>query len=371
MQNKINISSSLKISLHGMNKKMQKIMANYLEISCKGLAHVVGENEAHAEIIDVDLAHSKYLLTERLSQQPSKPIIALSTQKISIENVIYVKKPIETPNVINALKTAKTNLLSNKELSSEESSRQNNNRSPARKRARLAKSSENKKITKTKQATNSLDSNRSISTKSLDSKPHSVSKPTNTAVFSERELSGRQQIKNNEVRTSIHPTSTSKPEKSPNNIKNRIKKNKATERNNSKPFSNYIIEIDKLLKELQNPFKKSKKKINISKNNRKTVRYAFEPIEGKLNKKYFTKNIDFKVLILDISSRGALIELQKPTKLRRKVTLKIQLDTQKPFRCLAHIVRNEGENRYGLQFLKNQHELIDNLIDSGHSFFYS
>ncbi len=356
-----------------MNKKMQKMMANYLEISCKGLVHVVGENEAHAEIIDVDLAHSKSLLTERLSQQPSKPIIALSTQKISIENVIYVKKPIETPNVINALKTAKTNLLSNKELSSEKISRQKINRSPARKRARLAKPSENKKITKTKQATNSVDSDTSIPTKDLDSKPLSVSKPPNTtAVFSERELPGRQQTKNNEVRTSTHPTSTSKPEKSPHNIKNRIKKNKATERNNSKPFSNYIIEIDKLLKELQNPFKKSKKKTNIArKNNRKTVRYAFEPIEGKLNKKYLTKNIDFKVLILDISSRGALIELQKPTKLRRKVTLKIQLGTEKSFRCLAQIVRNEGETRYGLQFVKNQHELIDHLIDEGHSFFYS
>ena len=355
-----------------MNKKMQKMMANYLEISCKGLVHVVGENEAHAEIIDVDLAHSKSLLTERLSQQPSKPIIALSAQKISIENVIYVKKPIETPNVINALKTAKTNLLSNKELSSEKISRQKINRSPARKRARLAKSSENKKTTKTKQATNSVDSDTSIPTKDLDSKPHSVSKPPNTtAVFSERELPGRQQTKNNEVRTSTHPTLTSKPEKSPHNIKNCIKKNKATERNNSKPFSNYIIEIDKLLKELQNPFKKSKKKTNISKNNRKTVRYAFEPIEAKLNKKYFTKNIDFTVLILDISSRGALIELQKPSKLRRKVTLIIQLGTQNFFRCPAQIVRNEGETRYGLQFVKNQHELIDHLIDEGHSFFYS
>ena len=355
-----------------MNKKMQKMMANYLEISCKGLVHVVGENEAHAEIIDVDLAHSKSLLTERLSQQPSKPIIALSAQKISIENVIYVKKPIETPNVINALKIAKTNLLSNKEFPSEKLSRQKTNRSSARKRARLAKSSENKKTTKTKQAINSVESNTPIFTKSLDSKTHSVSKPTNTTVvFSERELSSRQQTKNNEVRTSTHSISTPKPEKSPNNIQNRIKKNKATERNDSKPFSNYIIEIDKLLKELQNPFKKSKKKTNISKNNRKTVRYAFEPIEAKLNKKYFTKNTNFIVLILDISSRGALIELKKPSKLRRKVTLVIQHGTHKAFHCPAQIVRNEGETRYGLQFVKNQHELIDHLIDSGHSFFYS
>ena len=355
-----------------MNKKMQKMMANYLEINCKGLVHVVGEKEAHAEIIDVDLAHSKSLLTERLSQQPSKPIIALSTQKVSIENVIYVKKPIETTNVINALKTAKTNLLSNKEISSEKISKQQANRSPARKRARLAKSSENKKTIKTKQETNSVDSDTSIPTKGLDLKPHSISKPANTtAVFSERELLGRQQTKNNVVSTGTHSTSTSKPEKSPKNIQNRIRKNKATERNNSKPFSNYIIEIDKLLKELQNPFKKSKKKTNISKNNRKTVRYAFEPFEAKLNKKYFTKNIDFTVLILDISSRGALIELKKPSKLRRKITLVIQLGRQNTFLCPAQIVRNEGETRYGLQFVKNQHELIDYLIDSGHSFFYS
>jgi len=351
-----------------MNEKMQKMMAKYLEISCNGLAHVVGENEAHAEIIDVDLAHSKSLLKERLAQQPTKPIIALSVQKISIDNVIYVKKPIETTNVINALKTAKTNLLSNKEQSSQKISRKKNTKSSARKRARLAKLSEKK------EATNPVDSQTLITDKDKTSDTHLVSTThNNIAVFSEHESTSRNQDHGNVIRKSHNSSSTSKPERSlqSKSLAKSIKQHKTVEHDSLKPFSNYIVEIDKLLKELQNPFKKSKKKTQESKDNRKTVRYAFEPIEAKLNKKYITRNKDFTVLILDISSRGALIELQKPTKLRRKVTLMIQLGTQQSFQCLAYIVRNEGEIRYGLQFLKNQHELIDHLIDGGHTFFYS
>ncbi len=287
MQKNNETPHSLKISLHGLTKQMQKMMISYLETNCKGIAHVVEENESDAEIVNVDLTRSKSLLTERLAQQPSKPIIALSSQKVSIDNVIYVKKPIDVANVVNALKKAKKNLLSNKNSSFK---------------------------------------------------------------------------KNNKEKATSHPTLDPKSKKNSKNKK-------------PSSFSISILEIDTLLKELQSSFKKvlSPEKNNTlsEKNDRKTIRYAFKPFEATLNKKYLTKNKNFTVLIVNLSSRGSLIELQSPSKLRGKVTLNIQFDSQHIFEIHAKVVRANDDLSYGLQFLNNQHKLVDYLINTGHSFIFS
>ncbi len=101
----------LKMSLHGMDERMQKMMANYFKLPCRGTAIVVDDSEAHAEIVDVDLAPSKTLLDERLAQKPSKPVIALSLNKISASGVIYVKKPIAVPDVLAAFGLTRDVLL--------------------------------------------------------------------------------------------------------------------------------------------------------------------------------------------------------------------------------------------------------------------
>ena len=101
----------LKISLHGMDNRMRKMMDSYFKLSCKGAAIVVDEDEAHAEIVDVDLSLSKSLLEERLAQHPSKPIIALSLNEISTSGAIYVKKPIEVTDVLVAFGVAKDIIL--------------------------------------------------------------------------------------------------------------------------------------------------------------------------------------------------------------------------------------------------------------------
>ena len=101
----------LKVSLHGMNERMHKMMVNYLKLPCKGTAIVVDDDNALVEIVDVDLSPSKTLLEERLAQQPSKPIIALSLDEISTSGVIYVKKPIEVPDVLAAFAVAKDVIL--------------------------------------------------------------------------------------------------------------------------------------------------------------------------------------------------------------------------------------------------------------------
>ncbi len=344
-----------------MNDRIQKMMVNYLEISCQNIAQVVDESEAQAEIVDIDLADSKSLLKERLAQQPFKPIIALSLQEVSIENVIYVKKPIEIPKVIDALKTAKKKISPNKitTVPVYKPAKLNDNYTPSSKQGKSLKprlAPETKTTTKI--------NNTSIAAKS---------KPTPKQ---------KNNVLNKEYIAKLNNNATPipKPKKLDQNsltteINKPTKLKKTSNQKTAKSFSIHILEIDRLLKELRNPFKKlrssEKKKIFSEKNNRKTVRYAFEPIKANLKKNTFTGNKRFVVLIKNLSSRGAVIELKRPSRLRGKVTLKILFDSKHTFVIPAKITRREGTTIYGLQFLKNQHELLDYQIDSGHSFVFS
>ncbi len=343
MQNKN--SGPLKVSLHGMNKRMQKMMTNYLEISCDGIAYVVEESEAQAEIVDIDLTNSKTLLTERLAQQPSKPVIALSLQNISNENIIYVKKPIEIPKVIDALKIAK------KQSSPAIKTNKTSNYKKTKAKVTPAPTPQLKVVSKTKKVANTLPKSNTLN-KKIATTPSN--KPKTTAPK-------QKDLNKNTLATNIKKPGTKQS-------------TKVSSQKNSKPFSINILEIDRLLKELRNPFKRprpSTKKKEFSVNNRKTVRYAFEPIEANLKKRSFTGNKRFGVLIKNLSSRGAVIELNNPTKLRGKVILKIMFDSHHIFIIPAKIARKEGTSIYGLQFLKNQHELLDFQIDSGQSFVFS
>ncbi|MCK5830966.1 MAG: PilZ domain-containing protein [Methylococcales bacterium] len=101
----------LKVSLHGMNERMQMMMAAYLELNCRGMAYVVDELEAEVEIVDVDVADSKTILQQRLEQQPGKPIIVISLYDELSDLAFYVKKPIETNDLVNALNKAKEVIL--------------------------------------------------------------------------------------------------------------------------------------------------------------------------------------------------------------------------------------------------------------------
>ncbi len=344
MQNKN--SGPLKVSLHGMNKRMQKMMTNYLEISCNGIAYVVEESEAQAEIVDIDLTNSKTLLTERLAQQPSKPIIAFSLQNISNENIIYVKKPIEIPKVIDAIKIAK------KQSSPAIKTNKTSSYKQTKSKVTPAPTPKLNVAPKTKKVANALPKSNTLNKKIATTTPSN--KPKTTAPKQKK-------LNKNTLATTIKKPNTKQT-------------TKASSQKNSKPFSINILEIDRLLRELRNPFKRSRpstKKKEFSINNRKTVRYAFTPIEANLKKRSFTGNKRFGVLIKNLSSRGAVIELNNPTRLRGKVTLKIMFDSHHIFVIPAKIARKEGASIYGLQFLKNQHELLDFQIDSGQSFVFS
>lgn len=100
----------LKVSLFGMNNRAQKLMANSLRMLKDSIdTEVVSDIEGQVEIIDLDLSTSDpNLLEDRLAQHPTKPIIVLSLQETLSNEVMYIKKPLQSAALLVALKKAKT-----------------------------------------------------------------------------------------------------------------------------------------------------------------------------------------------------------------------------------------------------------------------
>ena len=100
----------LQLAIHGMDGRSLKLMIMFLQGPCKGAAVVAEDIEADAEIIDIDAVNSKQLLDDRVSMHPDRPIIAISLQPITLEGIYFVKKPIQTAPLLQALKQIKTEI---------------------------------------------------------------------------------------------------------------------------------------------------------------------------------------------------------------------------------------------------------------------
>lgn len=98
--------SPLKTALHGMDERAYKMMAMYLQGPCKEAAVVVEDLKAEIDIIDADSVKAKTLLKQRLTES-ARPIIALSLQELTFENILYVKKPVKTSDLLFALSEAR------------------------------------------------------------------------------------------------------------------------------------------------------------------------------------------------------------------------------------------------------------------------
>lgn len=97
----------LNVSLYGMDGRSYKTMVMYLQGPCKGKAVVVDELEAEIDIIDADSFKAKELMDDRKSKTPDRPLILLSLEELFIEGTIYVKKPVQTNELVDALNKAK------------------------------------------------------------------------------------------------------------------------------------------------------------------------------------------------------------------------------------------------------------------------
>ena len=104
-------------------------------------------------------------------------------------------------------------------------------------------------------------------------------------------------------------------------------------------------------------------------NRRQTTRYIFRAINGHLRKKSLLgADSELSVLVLVISSKGALVRLDESLKLGSKVILDIKFSLQNTFSISAEVIRENNKNMYGLGFTVHQHELTYYLLNSGRPF---
>ncbi|TAL54505.1 MAG: hypothetical protein EPN89_00980 [Methylovulum sp.] len=105
--------SPLKVALHGMDGRSYKMMTMYLQGPCKGAAMVVNENNAECDIFDVDVLNGQKLLAEYQEKKSQRPIIVLSLNDHKLENVLTVKKPVKTDDMLSVLSKAKALTVAN------------------------------------------------------------------------------------------------------------------------------------------------------------------------------------------------------------------------------------------------------------------
>jgi hypothetical protein len=327
----------LKVSLHGMNNKMQSMIEAYLQLNCQSLACVVKEFEADAEIVDLDSLPSDNILEERLGMQPPKPIIAISLYDLPSNEATHVRKPVKADDLVDAINWAKKKVFDKKmELKKEIKVTYF---SPD---ISLSSPTINKPDNKVGEKRNGLVSMQSVKKKT----PSATTNAHNKVV----ELNVN--IKNDDQKIEkLEPKKTSSAP------------------NSAFPIP-YIEEIDKFLKELNQKVQKKVLTPNFSANSRRaSVRYMmFQKVKGRLISSIFGVSQSSSVVVQVISSKGALVEIDKPLKPKKKITLKIKFDSEHVFTIQAIVVRKSGPRTYALSFVEYQHEMTEYLISSGYSF---
>lgn len=97
----------LKVALHGMSERSYKMMTMYLQGPCKGIAVVVNDNNAEIDIFDADTVNAEKLLSARLANKSHRPVIVLSLNDRNLEDILYVKKPVKTDDMLTVLSEAR------------------------------------------------------------------------------------------------------------------------------------------------------------------------------------------------------------------------------------------------------------------------
>lgn len=112
---KMKRSIPLKVSLHGMNDRMQKLMVQCLNTLRESVdtVVVVADDEALVEIID---SPAPSLLEEHLARNSAKPIIVISLHEVISDEIIYIKKPVQSSKLLEALQAAEGILNSRPEV---------------------------------------------------------------------------------------------------------------------------------------------------------------------------------------------------------------------------------------------------------------
>ena len=102
-------------------------------------------------------------------------------------------------------------------------------------------------------------------------------------------------------------------------------------------------------------------------NQRKTVRYVREDITASIKKNtLLSLGKQIKIKLLDISTKGALISIDKKLKVKTKISLNLEFNDGKTFQIDAKVVRkaDPSANTYGIQFNKYDNELGEHLFNT-------
>jgi len=103
------------------------------------------------------------------------------------------------------------------------------------------------------------------------------------------------------------------------------------------------------------------------KNHRIATRYVREDIDASVSYlDWFNRKIMFDVKLIDITSKGVLIESEKQLKINQTLVLKLQFKAGKSFVIKAKVVRIAANtnHQFGVKFDKYNNELGDYLYDT-------
>ena len=98
---KVHTKMPLKFALYGMDARTVKTMEMYLKGPCRGVAIIVDEAVADADMIDADHPKAKELLDARKSATPNRPVVLLSLQILQIENTFFIRKPATVEQIFS------------------------------------------------------------------------------------------------------------------------------------------------------------------------------------------------------------------------------------------------------------------------------
>lgn len=102
-------NNPLIIAAHGIDNRTLTTITLFLKGPCSGAGRIAADHEAvDFDMFDGDHPASKSLLNQHLERKIVRPIIILSINPIvQQENVLHLKKPVSTDNMLKILDQAK------------------------------------------------------------------------------------------------------------------------------------------------------------------------------------------------------------------------------------------------------------------------
>lgn len=103
-------SPPLKVSLHGMDERAQRIFDLFLQGPARGSCEIVPEGQQEAVVVDLDGVGTERLWLD-VRRRFSGPALVLSVREKELRNSIWVSKPVQASEFVDAVKRVQTELM--------------------------------------------------------------------------------------------------------------------------------------------------------------------------------------------------------------------------------------------------------------------